>query len=48
MNKIYSDDISTVTITTYKWTPDGVLEGVEKFLKDRIKLDDVKYVIQKK
>lgn len=48
LDKIYSDDISTVTITTYKWTPDGVLEGVEKFLKDRIKLDGVKYVIQKK
>lgn len=48
LDKIYSDDISTVTITTYKWTPDGVLEGVEKFLKDRIKLDGVKYVTQKK
>ena len=47
LNEIYADDISTVTITTYKWTQEGVLEGVEKILKDRIK-QDVKYIVHKK
>lgn len=47
IDKIYSDDISTVTITLFKKAPDGLLQGVQAILKDKIKYD-VEYVIQKK
>lgn len=46
LNKIYADDISTVIIKTYKWSKEGVQEGVEKMLKDKIKYD-VEYKIVK-
>lgn len=44
IDKIYSDDISTVTITLLKEVPDDVLEGVQQIVKDKIKYD-VEYVI---
>lgn len=45
-NSIYNDDISSVTITVYKKAPDGMLDGVEKYLKDKIKYD-VKYIVKR-
>lgn len=39
LNKVYSDDIASVIITSYEWTPEGVVEGTEKFLKDKIKYE---------
>lgn len=45
-DEIYTDDISIVTIKTYKWSKEGVLEGVEKILKDKIKYD-VEYKVVK-
>lgn len=47
IDKIYSDDISTVTITLFKKAPDSLLEGVQDILKDKIKYD-VEYIIQRK
>lgn len=47
IDKIYSDDISTVTITLFKKAPDGLLEGVQDILKDKIKYD-VEYIVQRK
>lgn len=46
IDKIYTDDISTVTITLIKKAPDGLLEGVQKILNDKIKYD-VKYLVKK-
>ncbi len=45
-NSIYNDDISSVTITVYKKAPDGMLDGVEKYLKDKIKYD-VEYIVKR-
>ena len=47
IDKIYSDDISTVTITLFKKAPDSLLEGVQDILKDKIKYD-VEYIVQRK
>lgn len=47
IDKIYSNDISTVTITIYKKADEGLLEGVQQILKDKIKYD-VRYVINEK
>ena len=47
IDKIYSNDISTVTITLFKKAPDGLLEGVQDILKDKIKYN-VEYVVQRK
>lgn len=44
--KIKLDNVSSVTINSYKWTPEGVAEAVEKILKDKIK-QDVEYVVKK-
>lgn len=45
-SSIYNDDISSVTITVYKKAPDGMLDGVEKYLKDKIKYD-VEYIVKR-
>ena len=45
-NSIYNDDISSVTITVYKKAPDGMLDGVEKYLTDKIKYD-VEYIVKR-
>lgn len=45
-NSIYNDDISSVTITVYKKAPDGMLDGVEKYLKNKIKYD-VEYIVKR-
>ena len=45
-NSIYNDDISSVTITVNKKAPDGMLDGVEKYLKDKIKYD-VEYIVKR-
>ena len=45
-NSIYNDDISSVIITVYKKAPDGMLDGVEKYLKDKIKYD-VEYIVKR-
>ncbi len=45
-NSIYNDDISSVTITVYKKAPNGMLDGVEKYLKDKIKYD-VEYIVKR-
>lgn len=45
-NSIYNDDISSVAITVYKKAPDGMLDGVEKYLKDKIKYD-VEYIVKR-
>lgn len=47
IDKIYSDDISTVTITIYKKADEGLLEGVQQILKNKIKYD-VRYVVERK
>lgn len=46
IDKIYGDDIETVTITIYPKAPEGLLEGVQKILKDKIKYE-VKYEVKK-
>lgn len=43
--KIKTEGISSIIITTYKRTPEGVVEETEKFLKDNIKYD-VEYKIE--
>lgn len=47
LDKIYSDDIASITITSYKWTPEGMAEETKQFLKDKIKYD-VEYKIEQK
>lgn len=47
IDKIYSDDISTVTITIFKKADEGLLEGVQQILKNKIKYD-VRYVVERK
>lgn len=44
-NKVYNDDITSVNISVYKKAPAGILDKVEKYLKDKIKYD-VKYVVK--